>query len=260
MQNAMFLKIELILSIIIIIECEEDVSSNQKDHKTSNIFLCLKESEQQENWRTAYPKNKGGIIVRINFLEVNSPDSTICNRILQYIHQLIIFMVEQMIDDGVVKHLNIPDRPYKKYNCLVKKCTVVFYYVEESWKDDALNKDDKERLLISGQKLSYCISSVMNYLADASSLVLDLHSRATEVPVSGLSPMIVACNEENDYAQKLGIIDEEIFSESQPVEFVDLNSTLISPLLDIYETTDFSCFLFTTNYLKAYVDNIMNSR
>ena len=65
-----------------IIEYEEDVSSNQKDHKTSNIFLCPNESEQEENWRIAYPKNEGDIIVRRDFREVTTPDSTIRNRML----------------------------------------------------------------------------------------------------------------------------------------------------------------------------------
>ena len=142
----------------------------------------------------------------------------------------------------------------------VKKWNAVFHYVEESWEDDTFNDEEEERLLISGQKPSCCISTVMNYLVDASCLVLDLHSRATEVPVSGLSPMIVACNEGNDYAQRLEITDAEIFSKSQPVESVDLNSTLISPLLDILDTEDFSCFLYITNYLKGYIDNIMNSK
>ena len=138
--------------------------------------------------------------MRRDFREVTSPDSTIRNRMLQCIHQLIIFMVEQMIDDYVVKHLIILDRPYKKYNCLVKKCIVVFYYVEESWEVDTFNEEEEERLLISGQKPSCCIPTIMNYLVDTFCLVLDLHSRATEVPVSGLSPMIVVCNEGNDYA------------------------------------------------------------
>ena len=110
----------------------------------------------------------------------------------------------------------------------------MFIQVDESWENDGLN--NREGNLLIDQIVESDVSSIILYMQYCSAcLVLDFESEARGYDLSLCDHMILSCNENISYSDGFVLPKDDVLSDNKEIEFVEINGTLISPLLHLLE-------------------------